>query len=110
MFNVIAGQPSHVHCGFVDQYHAVYTKTRPSMDFTCVGFGTSGYCCLILIHLNLLSSQLPLPKIIIHNNCLTFLQKICLISSFNCNKIAVTFVNNITYLVVQFLSVPPGTA
>jgi hypothetical protein len=29
--------------GFVDQYHAVYRRTRPSLDFTSVGFGTSDY-------------------------------------------------------------------
>jgi hypothetical protein len=33
-----------MQCGFVDPYHAVYTRTRPSLDFTSVGFGTSGYC------------------------------------------------------------------
>jgi hypothetical protein len=29
--------------GFVDPYNAVYTRTRPFLDFTSVGFGTSGY-------------------------------------------------------------------
>jgi len=44
VFNVITGQPSHAQYGFVDQYHAVNTRTRPSLDFTFVGSGTSGYC------------------------------------------------------------------